>query len=149
MTDIKAPPLSPSLVKHAEHVRVVYAVSIPPAVPFNSVLSPEYWVHCTKTLKVGDRLECRTQDNRWYGELLVGKVGEHAVTVWPIRYVDLFDQPKVAEQLPDPENYVVNLGGPQRWRVVRLSDKKVVHHGEPTEDAAKAWLADFLAKAPV
>jgi hypothetical protein len=147
MPDIKAPPLSPSLVKSAEFMRNVYAVSIPPSVPFNSVLCPEYWVHCTKTLKVGDHLECLAQDSKWYGELLVGKVGEHAVTVWPIRYVDLASQPKVEAQLPDPANYVVNLGGPQRWRVVRLSDKKVIHHGEATEDDAKAWLADFL-KAP-
>jgi hypothetical protein len=135
--------LSPSLVKQAEFVRNVWSVSVPPNVAFDAVQQPEFWVHCTKTMKAGDRIECLAQDNRWFGELMVAKVGKHDVQVWTLNYVQLEAR---ASAPPDPANYAVSLGGPQKWRVVRLSDKEVIHKGEPTEDAAKAWLAEFLTK---
>lgn len=146
MADVKAPALNPSLVKHAEFTRNVWSVTVPPGVPMQSVLDPEFWGHCATKFKVYDKIEVRAQDNKWYAELVVSKVERLAVRVWCILHSDLSSQVAVAPKL-ESAAYGVSHGGPQKWRVVRLSDKQVVHHGEPSKEDAEGWLTQYLAGA--
>lgn len=142
MAEVKAPALSPALIQHAESVRNVWSVEIPPGIAFGSVLRPDFWAHCTHKFRQFDMVECRAQDNEWFAVLMVAKVGKLAIDVWPLSRTQLALPDAV---LPEAAEYVVNLGGPQRWRIVRVSDKEVIHHGEPSKEAAEKWLADFVA----
>jgi hypothetical protein len=147
MADIKAPPLSPALIKQAEFVRTVWFVPVPPGIPMASVLAPEFWVHCARSLKVGDKIECRAQDNAWYAELLVGGVGQQEARVWAVLYADLRAQ-GAAKPAESADNYKVEFGGPKHmWRVIRMSDKEVMHKGEASEEDAAAWLTMHLQPA--
>lgn len=147
MADVKAPALSPALVMQAEFVRVVHSVKIPPNIPFASILSSDFWAHCASKFKPYDKIECRAQDNTWYGELMVRRVEPLAVHVWALHYVDLTAQ-AVPQRSVTAEDFAVGYGGPHhQWRVVRLSDKAVIHKGEASEGDAQAWLENHL-KAP-
>lgn len=144
MADLKAPALNPALVKQAEFVRNVWSVTIPPDVPMTSVLASDFWAHCSSKFKAYDKIECRAQDNRWYAELLVAKVERLAVRVWCVLYSDLGAQGDAAAK-PDAVDYSVAFGGGHhKWRVVRASDKAVIHHGEASREDAQKWLDAFL-----
>lgn len=141
MTEVKAPPLNPKLLKLAEYERTVFYVTIPPGISLNSVLMPEYWGHVATQFvsKENARIECRAQDNAWYAELMIRRVGEQAASMWVLNYVDLnaqVSQPKPSED----EQYTVSFAPKQRWRVVRKSDGMVVHKDEASEADARAWL---------
>lgn len=145
MADIKAPALSPATLKLAEHIRNVWSVTIPPGIPVTSLQAADFWAHCASRLKPYERIECRAQDNAWFAELMVGKVAPQAVQVWVLSYVDLKSQ-AAAPTLAKAEDFAVTFGGPKHlWRVIRASDKTVIHHGEATEGDAKAWLEIFLS----
>lgn len=141
--EVKAPALSPNALKRQEQVQIVHVAVIPAGVPFDRIKDPEYWVHCSRTLKVYDEIKCRAADNAWVATLLVSKVEPLSVHVWVTHFCALGDQ----AVKPAEEAYVVNLGGPQRWRVVRVSDGEVVHKGEPTQGDAQKWLDEFLQAA--
>lgn len=145
MPDIKAPALDPKLLKFAEHERNLRHLTVPPKVAISDLLRPEFWAHAANRMKVYDKIEVRAQDNAWYAELLVRSVGSQEASVWVVLYKDLNEQ----EAVEAADGYKVEFGGGHKWRVVRLSDKAVVHRGEPDESAANAWLASFLAGEPV
>lgn len=147
MAQVKAPALSPALLVQAEFVRNVMFAPIPPGIPFESTLASDFWAHCASRVKPYTKIELRAQDNAWYGELMVRKVEPQAVHVWALCYVDLAAQntPKLAAVADD---FSVTFGGPKHlWRIVRNSDKVVMHHGEANEGDARAWLESYLSKA--
>lgn len=147
MAQVKAPALSPALLMQAEFVRNIMTATVPPGVPFESVLAPDFWAHCASKVRPYTKIELRAQDNAWYGELMVRKVEPQAVHVWALCYVDLASQaaPKVAATA---EDFSVTFGGPKHlWRIVRNADKTVIHYGEANEADAKAWLDAYLSKA--
>lgn len=144
MAEVKAPALSPSLLMQAEHVRNVLSVTVPPGIPFASILAPDFWAHCSSKVRPYYKIECRAQDNAWYGELMVRKVEPQAVHVWALAYVDMTAQ-NTPKRAATEEDFAVTFGGPKHlWRVIRTADKAVIHHGEANEDDAKAWLANYL-----
>ncbi len=145
MNEVKAPAINPTLVRLGEHARNVYVVEIPPGVSLVNLQRPDYWAHCGGKFKAYDRIECRAQDNAWFADLLVRKVEKQSVQVWVLSYVDLRAQIQPAVPT-DAADYVVSFGGPKHlWRIVRQSDKSVVHHGEANQSDADAWLAKYLA----
>jgi hypothetical protein len=141
MAEVKAPALSPALIQQAEFKRNIWSVTVPPGISLGSVLAPEFWAHCAKSLKAYDRLECRAQDNSWYADLMVRKVEQTAVHMWALNYADLNAQAATAESVGE---FVVSFAPKQKWRVVRASDKEVIHQGEANKADAEAWLADHL-----
>lgn len=144
MADVKAPALHANLMRLAEYERNVYCVSVPPGVPFKSVLAPEFWVHTSRLLKVGDKLEVLAQGGAWYAELKVARVDPFSVRMWPLHYVDLTARDAAADAM-DAADYFVQLGGPHKWRVLRKSDRQILHIGEATEADAKSWLDEYVA----
>ncbi len=142
MADLKAPALSPGLIQQAESARSVWSIEIPPGVAFSNLLRPDFWCHCTHKFRRYDMIEARAQDNAWFATLMVASVDRLSIKMWPLHRVTL----SLADTAtPEAAEYVVNLGGPQRWRIVRLADKEVIHHGEASREAAEQWLADFVA----
>ena len=144
MADIKAPPLNPGVnpLKLAEAARNTWSVEIPPGVLFGSILRPDFWTHCTRQFKQYDLVECRAQDNEWFGTLMVASVDKLSIKMWPLSRVAL-SLPEAV--LPVADEYTISLGGPHKWRIIRLVDKEVIHFGEPTKESAEKWLADFVA----
>lgn len=142
---VKAPALPPThaCFTLAEAARLVYRANVPPNVPMARLLDPDYWAHVTPKLKPGFLIEALAQDGRWFAEFLVRKVDleKHEVHCVLLRSNDFDSVPKTQ----DAAGYIVNFGGAHKWRIVRESDKQVIHHGEPSEADAKEWLADFLA----
>ena len=141
MTEIKAPGLSPHMLQLAEHRRNLWSVTVAPGIPVDSVKNPEFWVHCAKMVKAGDKIECHAQDNSWYAELKVAKVEPQAVHVWVVLYSDLRAQTARAQSVAD---FKVEFGGRHKWRVIRLHDGEVVHKDEADESAARAWLDQYV-----
>lgn len=141
MAEVKAPPLSPRLLKLAEYERAQFCVTIPPDVTLDSVLAPEFWGHVADRFagKEYSKVECRAQDNKWYAELMVKRVEKQAVSMWVLAYTDL-DAQAIRPKSEAGEEYVVSFAPKQRWRVVRRSDGAVVHKDEATEADARAWL---------
>lgn len=160
MDIVKAPPLNPAAFHgaQAEFRRETWAIEIPPGVSLHSVIQPEYWVHCIRNLKPRARIECHAQDNKWWAELMVRKVDmlTKTASMWVMRYIDLeateapaatepvVEVSEVESKEDEMPGYSISLGGPQRWRVVRLSDMEVIHKGEATKSDAEKWLADYL-----
>lgn len=145
MTETKKPaPLSPSpnTFQLAEHKRNLWTVEIPAGVPIGRVVEPDFWVHLTKMLKPNDKIEARAQDGAWYAELLVDKIEPQAVRVWKVLYSD---RSATAKSGAVADDFKVEFGGAHKWRVVRLSDKEVLHKGEADETAARAWLEEHIA----
>lgn len=139
MAEVKAPPLSPRLLKLAEYERAQFCVTIPPGVSLDSVLMPEFWGHVADRFvgKEYAKVECRAQDNKWYADLMVKRVDKQAVSMWVLGYSDLDAQ---ASKPATADEYVVSFAPKQRWRVVRSSDGSVIHKDEATEADARAWL---------
>lgn len=149
MPEVIAPALQGANLRQAEFVRNVWCVTVPPKVPVDSVLRPEFWQHVAKQFKPYDRIECRAQDNAWWADLMVSKVEPLAVHVWALSYTDLQsqatqlrEQQKASEAQPQ---YGVSFAPKHRWRVTRGAE--VIHKDEPTEEAAKAWLEAHLTAA--
>ncbi|HCZ47990.1 MAG TPA: hypothetical protein DCZ11_03175, partial [Gammaproteobacteria bacterium] len=58
-------------------------------VPFENLLVPEYWAHCTRVFREGDQIEVRAMDNAFWGVLLVAKVERLAIRMWALQRVNL------------------------------------------------------------
>ena len=143
-SEVKPPALNPRGIRFGETARNVHVVPIPPKVTVDDVMDPDFWAHCTGVFKEGDKVECRSQDNAWYAELMVAAVGTLLVKMWRLLYVDLS---AAASGMPrrNQSEFAVTWGGPLKWRVVRLSDKEQIHTGEPTKESAEQWIAGFVA----
>jgi hypothetical protein len=135
----------------AEHRRNLWTARVPQGTGIDRVSEPDYWVHVTKDLRVDDKIEVKAADGSWYAEFLVTKVEKHAAHVWLILYADRYQRPAPVAQAAPAESgeagHKIEFGGGHKWRVIRLSDKQVIHKGEPDEESAKAWLAEHLKAA--
>lgn len=157
MDQAKAKPLSPdpNTVQLAEHRRNLWHVIVEPGVSPERALEPDFWVHLSSRLKEREKVEAVAADGTWYAEFIVDKVAPGiGVRMWRVvlsdRRVAEVDKPQPAPAAQPQDNgseadYEVAFGGVHRWRVVRVSDKAIIHKGEPDEASARAWLANFLA----
>ncbi len=143
----KAPALTPNRQNFdlAEQYRMVFRANIPAGVSLDRVMEPDYFKHVASQVKPGYRIEAMPADGAWFAELLVRKTSKEEVHSWLLLSVDLNAQVEAAQAIGmDATAYEVKFGGAHKWRVIRLADKEVIHHGEPTEADAKAWLANYL-----
>ena len=143
--ETKAPALPPTQANFslAESARLAYAMSVPPGVPLDRVLEPDYLKHCASLLRPGYLIEAAAQDNKWWALMRVRKVSKEEVHCWLLQDVDLEAQlagPVAASEA----DFKVAFAGAHKWRVTRIADGEVMHHGEPSEADARAWLAAFL-----
>lgn len=140
----KAPSIHPDNIVLAEHARYVYRLNVPPGVPVERLLDPDYYAHTVGKFKPGFLIEALAQDGTYFANLLVRKVEKTGLHCTLLQVFDLSPKvkPKGKGQTTD---YKIAFGGAHKWRVIRLSDNEVMHHGEPSEGDARVWLDDFLA----
>jgi hypothetical protein len=134
--------LKPMFFSEAEYKRREFIVEAPAGCSVEEVMAPDFLQHVARKLQEGSMIEVCPSDSRWWAKLMVRKVdlAKHEVHCWKLQYVDLEAQETAK---PVGSNFAVKFGGAHRWRVIRLSDNEVIHHGEPTEAAAKAWLEEY------
>jgi len=159
MDQAKAPALSsdPQTLKLAEHRRNQWSVVAPMGVTPERALEVDYWVHCVNRIKEGDVVEMFAIDGSWYAQYVVDKVTPTiGIRMWQVLLADrrvvaseAAPAALAAEDRGAESDYEVAFGGAHRWRVVRISDKAVVHKGEASEGDARTWLKEYLAGAEV
>lgn len=127
-------------VKQAEFTRVIFSATPDAGTKLEDVLKPEYWVHVARQFAVNSRVEVIPADNAWFAELIVRSRTPGGVVLAVLRYVDLNEAPTASA--PQPSGFKIGFSGADKWRVVRLSDKKVVSSGHENKAAAEAWLSE-------
>lgn len=134
--------LNQSRFKSAEYVRSVWAVTAEEGMRVEDMLKPDYWAHVASSLKPWDKIEVRAEDGAFYAELIVMQASRNWAKVRVVHQVEL------NEALPegtDVDGHIVKWSGPHaKWRVIRASDKSVIHEGASSEAEAKKWLDDHL-----
>lgn len=107
--------------------------------PLEHLLRPEYWANIKK-LHAGCRIWVFAEDESFWAELLVRKVGQGYAKVQVLRDGKL-EQPSADPKLTD--GYDIEYRGPiVKHRVVRKKDGAVLKQGLDTFEDAVAWLRD-------
>jgi hypothetical protein len=130
---------------------------VAPGTTPSHVAAPDFWVHQAAKLKPFDRIEVVAADGSFDAELRVVAVDPRGLwaQVRVLRIctgegVPLVSGKTVADVAvgsgPDKDGYLIEWGGPQRWRIIRGADP--VAHGFPDEASAAAALAEIKAAKP-
>lgn len=114
---------------------------VPPEVPFEAVLRPEFWAHVAPKLRPQDEIVVSTEDGSWRAELVVRWVRRLAVGVSPLHYKDFAEEEAAQPAEARDSGFDVEWGGPShKWRVVRKSDRAVVKKSLETQAQAEQWV---------
>lgn len=131
-----------------EQSRLTYHDTIEAGISLDEVLDRKFWVHRTKQLAKGARVEIDTEDNAWTALLMVLDVkvtstGVSIATFAVISYVEIKD----AKKTPDTGagTYTVKFNGADKFVIIRNADKEKIEKGIPTKEAAEARLAELVA----
>ena len=134
----KVAPLAADRWQLGEFINARHAICLPAGTPFDNVKRPEFWANIVR-IKPDDIIEVRTEDRKFYAELLVLARGRNWATVAVIREPVAL---KAAALPPSATSaYKIEYGGSHvQWRVLRESDMSVIRDKFPTEDAAQLWV---------
>jgi hypothetical protein len=130
----------------------VWAAVTPAGLPFEAVLVPNFWSNHASRLHVGDTIEVHTDDQTYFGRLLVRHLGGAApgkthteANVARLEYHE-FDQ--VAPIEDAAATHRVEHRGPHLQHcVIRIRDQKIVSDGHSSKEAAEAALKALLRVA--
>lgn len=125
--------------------------SVRSGVPFESVMSPEYWRDVSSVLRRYDEITIVSEDNMFWARLLVTDVLERAAAVVIcLEFVDLSkvsDGSTIDTLSEVKKDYVVKHAGFGRWCAVRKSDGTVISKGNETKSGAEKELDSYLKRA--
>lgn len=106
----------------------------------DDLLSPSYWVHVSRQMRVDDRIEVMAFDRSWFGELTVLEVGAGghggARVAWLIAPVRLDNKATIDK----PAEFEPRWNGSAKWSVVRVKDGQVLTRMLETKEDAVAWI---------
>lgn len=103
------------------------------------LLLAEYWANIAAKLTPGARIEAHWQDGSAYGEYYVRRKEGSYVEVFELSYIKFPTMGELPKALL--QHFKVDFAGPNAlWRVIRLSDKKVLRDKFTDEFTAWAWL---------
>jgi hypothetical protein len=140
-----ATPLSESRLQLAEYYFSDYAVVLPAGVSLDDALKPEFWAHVTKRFRQYDMIRLVPEDGSFFAEVLVVIAAPNFVKLKLLRDVPLTDD---AEAPAANDLAYAEWGGPHdKWRVIRDSDKQVLHKQLPDKLAAQKAAAAYTAIA--
>lgn len=134
----KVAPLAADRWQLGEFLNARHAVCLVAGTPFENVLQPEFWANIVR-LRPDDIIEVRTEDRKFYAELIVLARGRNWATVAVIREPIALKSAALPPSMTSA--YTIEYGGSHvQWRVLRHSDRSVVRDKFPTEDAAVLWV---------
>ncbi len=127
-------------LKVAEAVRNVYQITAAAGTTPEELVDPKYWVHVSRRLRQGDRVEVIASDGSWYGELRVMEVGKDnqfgsrlAFTLGPVALAN-------AHVLPALNDYQARPVG-SSWQVFKSGQAEPVKVDLPDQLSADKWIA--------
>lgn len=135
----------PTTLKPAEYGRTVYSHAVAQGNTYEEVFRPEYWVHLTKFLRAGDRIEVKGPDGAYFAELYVANVNDLGVRMVELVKVAIKDNAPTEDEAVDPD-YDIKLRGPKKWSIVRKADGQVIKEDMATRAVAVNEL-DSMRKA--
>lgn len=107
--------------------------------PLEHLMRPEYWANI-KQLKAGVRIWVFAEDESYWAELLVRRVGQGYAKVQELRSGELDargEDPKLTD------GYEIQFrGAVTKHRIVRNKDGQVLKQGLDSHEDAVAWLRD-------
>jgi hypothetical protein len=125
-------------MKLAEHVRQCWHITPRLEDTPADILDPKYWVHVSRNLKPGDKVEVLAETREWYAEGIVLEAGSFgakiAFTVEPLR---LTNDAKVEQA----DEYEIKWAGPSaKYRVIRKKDNQVLKDQCQSQEEAASWI---------
>jgi len=124
----------------ADHANTRWGATIAPEHTLEDIKRPAFWSITAKRFTMGDIIDVRTEDSRFYAELYVTGVSDTGIKVQVMRHFSLDGH---IEEDVETAGYKVVFKGPS-WRfcVVRKIDDTVMVKNLPTKEAAALWLQD-------
>lgn len=140
--------LNVARLKQADYVRTVHSAAIELGVTREDYLSREFWGHVAAQLKPNDRIEMVAEDGEFFAEVIVVACGRQWAQVAELRFIELTQHEndvRLDDTASGSGDYEVKWSNnADKWRVIRKSDKEVIHKGEATRISAENWLAEYL-----
>jgi hypothetical protein len=138
-------PIKESAIKLSKQVYNTYAVQLPYGTSLEDALKPEFWVHFSHKLRIGDQLELLPVDMSFYARLLVRNASLRFADVGLIQHVEFED---AAEPPAADDEYTISWSGiSTKFRIIRRSDNVVMAENLKTKEAAHQALAALKPKA--
>jgi len=131
-------PILANRFKQAEYVRQAWHISPRPEDAPEAMLDPKYWVHVSKNMKPGDRIEAIAESREWLVDAVVLDAGS-----WGAKVAFILGPVKLANdaKIEAPDEYEVKWAGPSaKFRVVRKTDNKVLKDECQTKEEAATWI---------
>ena len=124
----------------ADHVRNLYAISVPADVALKDLQDGKAWTHVAAQLHRNDRVEVTRVDGAFYAEFHVLAASKNWAKVHLIRHVDL----SKVEVGTSPESFHIKWGNDNtKFRIHRTTDKSVIKDGFESKEHAQAWIDEF------
>lgn len=137
-TEKKTAPLRSNQLHVARHAFTSFCVNPEIGVKLDDVLHVDFLQHVAPKLNAGDTIYVSPEGLEYWAHLLVVSVSGKEVVTRIITQVDLSGGTQSAQV----DDYVVNHGGPQKWRVMKGKD--VVSKGHDSKEVAEKALAKHL-----
>jgi len=130
----------------------MWAAVTPAGLPFETVLVPSFWSNHATKLNVGDTIEVHTDDQSFFGRLLVRHLGGAAPgkshTEANVARLEFHEFDEVAPVEDAAATHRVEHRGPHlQFCVVRLRDGKLVSDGHANRETAEAALKALMRVA--
>ena len=122
----------------ADHARGLYRVNATAGTTVEQILSPAYWSHVAKTLRVFDLVEVLAEDGAFFLLLLVRDVQEIAATVSLLQRVDL----DAVDTKANPEDFRYEYTDALKWSVHRKVGNYRVGKNFKSESDARKWASE-------
>lgn len=124
----------------AEQVRQTHVVTVESAEHPEDFLKPEFWSLVARDMRLGDHVEIRDDAMTYWGEFLVLACDSTWAKLHRLRESKLVP---AAEREISPDFKVEHKGPHRKYCVIRLSDKSIIHEGEPDRSRANRWLEEY------
>lgn len=136
--------LTPNMLKEAEYLRTIFAVSVPPEIEPEDILKPEFWAHVAKKLQPTSRIEVMPETGEWFAELIVIACAHNWAQVCQLRFHELTESKKPETKTEEPLFKAVFRGNNKKFCVHRISDGSIVKEELPTMAAAQLWISEHM-----
>lgn len=137
-------PLSPDRMVRADYANMEYRVTPVEGTAPEDLLSAEYWVHESKTLRPFDRISAIPDDMKWYANYLVLEVGTGFARLALLVKLDI--DPTSTALPPESPVEVQFKGQHLKHVVIRKSDHAILKDGIAKKSDAEAYARDYATR---
>ena len=144
------PQLSPDGLKAFDYISTKHDALVGYGLQPEDLLNPAYWAHHGVKLRPMDEIRARAEDGTWVAYLLVLASDRTWARVTIDRVLKLTTADVSMTQATEEElkrlksEYTISFSGPEKYRVIRKSDKNVMKAGLEQKGDAELWLDKHL-----